>query len=71
MAFVSGAFIALAAFTLLLWAVAAFMPIFLRFTSESRWAPLLPALSFLFLSLSGLLRLRIRRPVRHASEHRF
>jgi cytochrome c oxidase assembly factor CtaG len=69
-AFVSGAFLALAAFVLVLWAVAWFMPVFLRL-SESQWAPLFPAFSFLVISASVVLGWRIRLRPRDAGKHRF
>jgi len=52
-----GVLIAAASFTLVLSAVAWFMPKFLGFT-QSRWARLLPAISILFISTSGLLQYR-------------
>ena len=56
-----GALIAAASFTLVLAAAAWFMPKFLSFT-QSRWARLLPAISILFISTSGLVHfLRKRR----------
>jgi hypothetical protein len=68
-AFVSGAFLALVGFMLLLWAVAWFMPVFLRIT-ESEWAPLLPAFSFLVVSASVVLGWRIRLRARDDGRHR-
>jgi hypothetical protein len=57
-----GALIAVAGFTLILSGVAWFVPKFLRF-ADSRWVHLLPAISILFISTSGLLHyLRKRRP---------
>ena len=58
-----GAFIAVASFTLVLWILAWFMP---KFLTDSRWALLLPAISILFISTSGLLQyLRKRRTRNH------
>jgi hypothetical protein len=50
-----GVLIALAGFTLVLSGLAWFMPKFLHF-ADSRWAPLLPAISVLFIYVSGLVR---------------
>jgi hypothetical protein len=55
MSIVSGALLAAAGFTLLLWALAWFMPKFLGFL-DSRWAHVLPAISVLFICASGLVR---------------
>jgi hypothetical protein len=55
-----GALIAAAGFTLVLWAVAWFIPKFLLFT-QSRWARLLPAISIFFISISGLVHLLRKR----------
>jgi hypothetical protein len=69
-AFVSGTFLALVGFVPLLWAVAWFVPVFLRL-SESQWAPLLPAFSFLVVSASVVLGWRIRLRARDdAAKHR-
>ena len=58
---VLGVLIAAASFTLVFSAVAWFMPKFLWFT-QTRWAGLLPLISALFISTSGLVRyLRMRR----------
>jgi hypothetical protein len=50
-----GVLVALARFTLVLTGLAWFMPKFLQ-VADSRWAPLLPAISVLFISASGLVR---------------
>ena len=50
---VLGTLIAGASFTLILWTVAKFMPKFLLI-AESKWARVLPAISVLILSISGL-----------------
>jgi hypothetical protein len=60
MSIASGALIAAAGFTLLLSALAWFMPKFLGFV-DSRWAPLLPALSVLLICASELVRYLLKR----------
>jgi hypothetical protein len=60
MSIVFGILIAAASFTLVLSAVAWFMPKFLLFV-DSRWARVLPAISLLFICVSGLVRYRLKR----------
>jgi len=55
MAILSGAVISAAAFMLLLWALAWFMPRFLHF-ADTRYAKLLPAMAFLLIIAGGVLR---------------
>jgi len=55
-----GVLIAAASFTLVLSAVAWFMPKFFLF-ADSRWARVLPAISFLFICAGGLVRHRLKR----------
>jgi hypothetical protein len=55
-----GTLISVGGFTLVLWALAWFMPNFFRFV-HSRWAPLLPAISILFICTGGLVRFLRKR----------
>ena len=57
----SGILISAAAFILLFWALAWFMPTFIHF-ADTRYAKLLPLAAILFIIASGAIRSRRNRP---------